>query len=228
MNINKAFAHFRLLYVEDDAGVRDVNLRFLRRMFHTVYDASQGEEGYALYLEHHPDIIITDLKMPILDGINMVKRIRQHDTKTKIIITTAFTEEQQLIDAIELGIVRYVLKPLNQRNLLPALEKAINELGHIRKLNLSPTIALDMERNILLIKEKEHHLTKKEFLFLELLGNNAGRTVSYAEIEGHIWKDEPMSVQSLRTMVGTIRKKFALEGIIRNISGLGYMLETKS
>ena len=227
MDINKAFAHFRLLYVEDDAGIRAVNLRFLKRMFHTVYDATNGEDGYEKYVLHRPDIIITDLKMPVLDGISMVKRIRKDDTQTKIIITTAFTDEEQLIDAVELNIVRYVVKPLSQRNLLPALEKAIKELGHIRKLDLTESVSLDIERNVLMIKQQEHHLTKKEFLFLELLGNNPNRTVSYPEIEGYVWQEEVMSVQSLRTMVGSIRKKFDLERLIRNVSGLGYILETK-
>ncbi|WP_024955838.1 response regulator transcription factor [Sulfurospirillum arcachonense] len=224
MNIYKAFAHFRLLYVEDDSGVREVNLRFLNRMFHTVYSATNGENGYAQYLKYKPDIIITDLKMPILDGIGMVKRIRESDNKTKIIITTAFTDEEQLINAVELNIVRYVVKPLNQRNLLPALEKAIKELGQRKKIAISSNVYLDIERNVLFFHEKEYHLTKKEFLFLELLGNNTNRTISYSEIESYIWDEEPMSMKSLRTMVGSIRKRFHLEELIRNVSGLGYIL----
>lgn len=225
MDIYKAFAHFRLLYVEDDTGVHEVNLRFLNRLFHTVYSARNGEDGYAKYLKHKPDIIITDLKMPILDGIEMVKRIRKNDNKTKIIITTAFTNEEQLIHAVELNIVRYVLKPLNQRNLIPALEKAIKELGHIKKIDIYHNISLDIERNVLILKDIEHHLTKKEFLFLELLCNNKNRTVSYNDIEEYVWDEEPMSVKSLRTIVGSIRKKFKLEKLIRNVSGLGYILE---
>lgn len=227
MDTYKDFAYFRLLYVEDDDGVRAVNLRFLNRMFHTVYFAINGEDGYAKYLEHKPDIIITDLKMPILDGIGMVKRIRENDNKTKIIITTAFTDEEKLIKAVELNIVRYVVKPLNQRNLLPALEKAIKELGNIKKIDLCNNVSLDIERTVLLLKGQEHHITKKEFLFLKLLGNNANRTISYSEIETNVWEDEPMSVQSLRTMVGSIRKKFNLETLICNVSGLGYILEDK-
>lgn len=78
-----SFAYFSLLYVEDDTGVREVNLRFLKRMFHTVYFATNGEEGLKSYEEHKPDIIITDLKMPIMDGLSMVKRLEQEITKLK-------------------------------------------------------------------------------------------------------------------------------------------------
>lgn len=221
------FSHFSLLYVEDDKGVREINLRFLRRMFHTVYEATNGEEGFLAYQKHMPDIIITDLKMPLMDGLSMVKKIRETDSKTKIIITTAFTEETHLIDAIELNIVRYIVKPLNQRNLMPALEKATKELEKIKKLTIKEGVSLDIKRNILLLKDKEHHITKKEFLFLELLGKNPNRIISYSEIETYVWDKNAMSVNSLRTMVGSIKKRFHLESLIKNVSGIGYILEKK-
>ncbi|QKF83423.1 response regulator transcription factor [Halarcobacter ebronensis] len=225
MTINKEFSHLRLLYIEDDEGIRSVNSRILNRMFQTVYEATNGLDGLEKHEKFHPDIIITDLKMPLLDGISMVKKIREKDKKTRIIITTAFTEEQNLIDAIELDIVRYIVKPLNQRNLIPALEKAIEQFGNTKKLSLGKNITLDVENSILINKDKEFHLTKKEFLFLELLTKNAHRVVKYEEIESHIWYDEPMSIYSLRTLVGNIRKKFNLEESIQNISGMGYKME---
>jgi len=227
MDINRALANFKLLYVEDDIGVREINLRFFKRLFHTVYSAKDGIDGLNAYESYKPDIIITDLKMPLLDGISMVKKIREKDNKTKVIITTAFTDESHLIDAVELNIVRYVVKPLNQRNLFPALEKAIKELGYVKKLNICFDIVLDIERNTLLVRDEEYHLTKKVFLFLELLANNPNKTIVYSEIEAYVWDDEAMSLHSLRTMVGSIRKKFHLEKFIKNVSGLGYILEIK-
>lgn len=224
MDIKKTFANFKLLYIEDDTGVREVNLRFLNRLFHIVYSASNGMEGLEIYKQYQPDIIITDLKMPVMDGISMVKKIRENDNETKIIITTAFTDESHLIDAVELNIVRYIVKPLNQRNLMPALEKAINEIGKIKKLTLSKDMYLNVQKNTLIIKDQEYHLTKKEFLFLKLLANNTNRTVSYQEIELYVWNEESMSLRSLRTMVGSLRKKFFLEDNIKNVSGFGYIL----
>lgn len=224
MILNKEFSHFRLLYIEDDDGVRNVNIRILKRMFKTVYEAINGKDGFDKYEQHNPDIIITDINMPLLDGISMVKKIRENDKKTRIIIATAFTEEQNLIDAIELDIVRYIVKPLNQRNLLPALEKAIEQLGDIRKIELGENIILDIKSNILINSGEEYHLSKKELMFLELLAKNSARAVSYEEIESYIWYDEPMSIYSLRTLVGNIRKKFNMESQIQNISGTGYRL----
>ncbi len=224
MTIDKKFSHLKLLYIEDDEGIRNINSRILNRMFQSVYEAVNGEDGLKKHEMYNPDIIITDLKMPLLDGISMVKKIREKDKKTRIIITTAFTEEQNLIDAVELDIVRYIVKPLNQRNLIPALEKAIEQLGDTGKLSLGEDITLNMNNNILINKDKEFKLTKKEFLFLELLAKNPQRVVHYEEIESYIWYDEPMSIYSLRTLVGNIRKKFNLEEYLQNISGIGYKL----
>lgn len=222
--IDKQFSHLKLLYIEDDNGVRNVNLRSLKRMFQTVYEAYDGIDGFEKYKEFNPDIIITDIKMPQLDGISMVKKIRENDKKTRVIITTAFTEEQNLIDAVELDIVRYIVKPINQRNLIPALEKAIEQIGNCQKSIISENIFLDTKNSILENNNDIFHLSKKELLFLELLVKNKNQAVSYEEIESYIWYDEPMSIYSLRTLVGNIRKKFNLENQIQNISGMGYKL----
>lgn len=222
--IDKQFSHLKLLYIEDDNGVRNINIRSLKRMFQTVYEAYDGIDGFEKYKEFNPDIIITDIKMPQLDGISMVKKIRENDKKTRVIITTAFTEEQNLIDAVELDIVRYIVKPINQRNLIPALEKAIEQIGNCQKSIISENIFLDTKNSILENNNDIFHLSKKELLFLELLVKNKNQAVSYEEIESYIWYDEPMSIYSLRTLVGNIRKKFNLENQIQNISGMGYKL----
>ena len=80
------FKKYTILYIEDDEGVRTINSRFLNRMFNELYEAKDGQEGYELYKKYHPDIILTDIKMPRLDGISLAKKIREKDKTTKIII----------------------------------------------------------------------------------------------------------------------------------------------
>lgn len=223
MGAKNDFSHLNLLYIEDDDGVRNVNLRILKRMFQNVYEGIDGLDGFQKYKKYNPDIIITDLKMPNMDGIALVKKIREEDSKTKIIITTAFTDEQNLIDAVELDIVRYVVKPLNQRNLIPALEKAANQIEFIRQIKLDDKIFLDIKNHLLIIDKNEYQLAKKEFMLLEILSKNSNRAVTYEEIENYIWYDEPMSIYSLRTLVGNIKKKYKFDKI-KNISGMGYKL----
>ncbi|ADG91945.1 two component transcriptional regulator, winged helix family [Arcobacter nitrofigilis DSM 7299] len=219
------FKKYTILYIEDDEGVRTINSRFLNRMFNELYEAKDGEEGYELYKKYHPDIILTDIKMPKLDGISLAKKIRQKDTTTKIIISTAFSEKSYLLDAIELNLEKYIIKPLTSRNLLPALSKAVEALEKEKdfKITLGDEFYFDNNTSLFYNKGQVINLTKKELLFLKLLVLNKNRVVSYEEIEQNVWDGEYMSLNSLRTSLGFLRKKIPFN-CIKNISNMGYKL----
>ena len=219
------FKKYTILYIEDDEGVRTVNSRFLYRMFNELYEAKDGEEGYSLYKKYHPDIILTDIKMPKLDGISLAKKIREKDKTTKIIISTAFSEKNYLLDAIELNLEKYIIKPLTSRNLMPALTKAVEGLEKQKdfKIFLSEDFYFDNNTSLFYYQEKVIDFTKKELQFLKLLTLNKDRVVSYEEIEQTIWEEEYMSLNSLRTSIGFIRKKIPFN-CIKNISNMGYKL----
>ena len=221
--VKSTFKDFTLLYIEDDAGVRNIMLSILRRMFKETYEAEDGEVGYQLYLEKSPDIIITDIRMPKLDGIALSKKIREKDKKTKIIITTAFSDEKYLIDAVELNLERYLVKPLTKRNLMPALEKAIANIAFEKKLFITNTFYYNYHTALFYWHGKSIEMTQKELAFLTLLTKHHTRIVTYVEIGHHIWNDEYMSFNSLRTMVGFLRKKIPPH-VITNISNMGYRL----
>lgn len=219
------FKQFTILYIEDDEGVRTVNSRFLTRMFNEFYEAKDGQEGYELYKKYHPDIILTDINMPRLDGLSLAKKIRQTDQTTKIIISTAFSDKDYLLDAIELNLEKYIIKPLTSRNLIPALTKAVSALEVEKdfKINLDDDFYFDNKTSLFYLHDEEMDLTKKELLFLKLLVTNKNRVVSYEEIEQFVWEDEYMSINSLRTTIGFLRKKIPFN-CIKNISNMGYKL----
>ncbi|WP_419763673.1 MAG: response regulator transcription factor [Arcobacter sp.] len=219
------FKKYTILYIEDDEGVRTINSRFLNRMFNELYEAKDGEEGYELYTKYHPDIILTDIKMPKIDGISLAKKIREKDKNTKIIISTAFSEKNYLMDAIELNLEKYIIKPLTSRNLLPALSKAVEALEKEKdfKIILGDEFYFDNNTSLFYNKGQVINLTKKELLFLKLLVLNKDRVVAYEEIEQHVWNGEYMSLNSLRTSLGFLRKKIPFN-CIKNISNMGYKL----
>jgi len=217
------FKDFTILYVEDDDGVRDINFSMFQRIFKKAYVAQNGLVGYELYLEKKPDIIITDIKMPKMDGLELAKKIREKDNKTKIIITSAFSDEKYLLAAIELNLERYLVKPLTSRNLFPALEKAIK--GIEKKYIISKDFYFDFTTQLFYYDNKIIELTKKELQFLSLLSNNYERIVTYSEIENEVWGYEGMSIKSLRSMIGILRKKLPFNAI-NNISNMGYKLKT--
>jgi len=221
--VNGTFKDFTLLYIEDDTGVRNIMLSILRRMFKETYEAEDGEVGYQLYLEKSPDIIVTDIRMPKLDGIALSKKIREKDKETKIIITTAFSDEKYLIDAVELNLERYLVKPLTKRNLIPALEKAVSSIAFEKKLFITNTFFYNYHTALFYWNGENIEMTQKELAFLTLLAKHHARVVTYTEIEYHIWNNEHMSFNSLRTMVGFLRKKIPPH-VITNISNMGYRL----
>jgi len=217
------FKDFTILYIEDDDGVREVNLRILKRMFKETYEASDGKAGFKLYVEKQPNIIITDIKMPKLDGIELTKLVRQKDEDTKIIITTAFSDPKYIIDAVELKIERYIVKPITKRNLIPALEKAISTIEIEKKLYISKEFYFDYITELFYDFHGVINMTKKELLFLKLLVTNKNKIVTYSQIEREVWKDDSMSLNSLRTNIGFLRKKIPFNAI-ENISNMGYRL----
>ena len=192
-------------------------------MFREVYEAADGAEGYSLYQKHKPDIVLTDIKMPKMDGIALSKKIREQDSDTKIIITTAFSDQEYLMDAVELKLERYLVKPLTKRNLIPALEKAVSSIEIEQRLIISKDFYYDYHTAQFYFEDKVIVMNKKELLFLSLLAKNSGRVVSYLEIEQVVWEDEYMSLNSLRTTIGFLRKKLPFNAI-SNVSNMGYRL----
>lgn len=130
--INKSDALYlrslSILYVEDEDEVRDQLKTYLKRRCRKVYTAANGKKGLEAYNKHKPDIVVTDILMPIMDGLKMSERIQALDTHVQIIIITAFEEPRYFHQAIELGVHQYVNKPVKMAILEQALLKCAREL----------------------------------------------------------------------------------------------------
>jgi DNA-binding NtrC family response regulator len=114
----------KILYVEDETDLRE-RIRIVLEMYFTqVIVASNGKDGLELFSLHLPDIVVSDIKMPVMDGLELTKRIRKIAPETPVILTTAFTETNYLLKAIELGVAAYVRKPLDCRLLVEAITRA--------------------------------------------------------------------------------------------------------
>jgi YesN/AraC family two-component response regulator len=113
-----------LLYVEDDEDIRESIISLLERRIAKVYSARDGLEGLKLFEQVHPDIIVTDIKMPEMDGLKMSQKIKEISPDTQIIIMSAFSDLDYLIQAINSGINQYILKPMDFGKLFTAIQKA--------------------------------------------------------------------------------------------------------
>ncbi|UCH95241.1 MAG: sigma-54-dependent Fis family transcriptional regulator [Candidatus Aminicenantes bacterium] len=110
-----------ILLVEDDDSLREAILGFLKKKCEKIYWATNGSEGFRHFVTYSPDVVITDIKMPGMDGLEMSQKIKEKAPETPIIIITAFTEVSYLIKAIEIGVDRFVQKPIDRKNFMAAI-----------------------------------------------------------------------------------------------------------
>jgi len=110
---NDIFKDIKLLYVEDDEDIRAVYTRFLERRLNNVFVATNGQEGYEYYLKYQPDLIITDIKMPLMTGLEMSSMIRDKNREIPIIITSAHNDNSFFQEAINIGVNMFLLKPVD-------------------------------------------------------------------------------------------------------------------
>ena len=223
--IKKLYKNIKILYVEDDEIARENGLEYLENFFENIYEASDAIIALQLYEKHKPDIIITDIQMPKLNGLEFVKRIRQKDKKTQIIIITAFSDKDYLLKAIELGLVKYLVKPVREKEFEEALFLCINALERNESniVKLDEFTFFDTFNKNLISNNEIVKLRAKELDFLELLIKNKNRYVTYEEIENYVWDDSVMTKDALKTLVKNIKTKIPKD-LILNLTNSGYKI----
>lgn len=105
-----------VLYVEDESLFRSVHSEFLSDMVTHHYTAVNGQQGLEFYKKYRPDLVITDIAMPLMNGLRMVKLIKEFDSEARTIVTTSYSETEYFLEAIELGVDRFILKPFDRKN----------------------------------------------------------------------------------------------------------------
>lgn len=123
-----------VLYVEDDINIRELGKEIILRKVEKVLIAENGLTGYQLFLEHRPDIVVTDIKMPGMSGLELASQIKAVNKETEIIVSSAFSETEYLKKAIELGISVYVVKPFDSKKLFAAIEKCYESINLRREV----------------------------------------------------------------------------------------------
>ena len=216
---------YTLLFVEDESMIRRIAVAFLRPYFLEIYEAKDGIEALELYKTHKPDLIITDIEMPNMDGLTLCKKIREVDKNTPIVITTAYTNTEYLLEAVSLNLIKYLIKPIEEEPLFESLRFCFE---HIEEKNpsiikISKTHTFDLLNHTLIENGKVVLLTQSQYKLLSILIKNQGRIVSYEEIENHVWFDKVMSSDALRSLVRDVRKLIGKESIA-NISKYGYRI----
>jgi DNA-binding response OmpR family regulator len=230
--------NLNVLYIEDDISFLKETTEVLEDLFHLVHAVNNGEDG----LEHYHsffkttltyyDMVITDINMPKMDGITLIKKIYEINPNQIIIVVSAHNEPHYLLELINMGIEQFLLKPNNYDTMLNVFHKSaskflcsINNEVETSKIILGETIVWDKDLKALYVNNEPIKLTKNETLLMEIFIKNHTKISTLQEIFSTLWKDEPhlACTETLKSIISRLRKKIPTS-TIENIYSLGYRL----
>lgn len=214
-----------MLFVEDDADTRELFREYFARIFAHCDVAADGQRATALLRESHYAVLVVDINLPFRDGISLIKELRASDSQVRILIASAHADQHYLLDAVELDVTRFLVKPFMRQDLDAALERAAEQIEE--RLQLPLALAdewhYDTATRTLLFRGEAVRLTRMELALFDLLVRHAGRVVDYALIEQQIYDDRPMTSDALKSLVKELRRKLP-PGWVENRPGCGYQL----
>lgn len=224
MNLYEDLKLLNVLLADDDEEILSSIGKTLKLMVNHVYSVPDGNTAYQTYLNEHVDIVILDIRMGSISGIEVAKKIRKNDKKIPIIFTSSYTETDDLLEACKLNLIEYIKKPVDLRNLIDALYRALEQLRDngllIRQITEDVSynyLSKSLMRGLEIIQ-----LTKNEIAIIELLLAQRGKLVIY-EAFFNVLEDD-MSDGALKNLMLRLRKKIGEDKCIRNLSRIGYTL----
>ena len=218
-----------ILIVEDDKTIQNFLKVTLKTQNYNYIIAETGLSGLSLFYANRPDLVLLDLGLPDIEGIEVLKQIRQNSS-IPIIVVSARSSETEKVMALDYGSDDYVTKPFNAAELLARIRAA---LRHCLKEKVSEPIfeldylKVDFERRHVWVKDQEIHLTPVEYKMLVLLITNRGKVLTHHFIQENVWGYETTDdYQSLRVFMANIRRKIEIDSssphfIITEV-GVGY------
>ena len=222
----------KILYVEDNKEVRESTILILENFFNHIQIATDGYEALELYKNYfydtnsYFDLIISDIQMPILNGIDMVKSIYKINKEQNVIMISAYSDKDYLIPLLNIGVQGFIQKPLSLEQVTDIINKVCQKYKSIKIINLGDSYTYNSLSNILLKDDYEIKLNKNEVKLLELFLKNIDKSLTLEEIFNHIFFDDPhkeYSSDSIRSVLKRFRKKLP-ENLIINNRTFGYKI----
>jgi len=218
---DRSLKDIKVLFVEDEENLARLLKEAIGDNFHSFILATDGINGIELFKKTKPDIVITDIMMPRLSGLDMAKELKRINPKIPIIILSAFSEKEKLFSAIDIGITKYFLKPFDIDELLDYISSIAPRLS-TKLVNLNEGFVFNKTTNSLYKNERFVPLSKNETKFLWLLLDNQNRVVDDSIIKEELW-GENVSDERVRTFIRRFRAKTSKK-LIKNVKGVGYQL----
>ncbi|ECZ6120964.1 response regulator transcription factor [Campylobacter jejuni] len=213
-----------ILVVEDEIKTRESLINVLSERFSKVIGAQNGDEGLKKFKKFKPDLVITDIAMPIMDGLDMAREIKEISDDVPIVVLSAYSEKERLLRSIDIGIDKYLIKPVDIEELFKVLDYLIGEKIEANMLvKISEEYQFNKTKRTLICNGEEIVLTKKELAFISLLLKQPGALVLHEDIKKNVWIGEHVSDTAVRTFIKRVRDKVG-EDFIKNVPSLGYKI----
>ena len=225
---------FRILIVDDEERIINFLRSKLKATGYEVFTASNGIEGLEQAQAQEPDLIVLDVIMPKMNGLEMLKELRSFSA-VSVIMLTAKGADADRIKGLQVGADDYLPKPFNPDELVARIEAVKRRLASSERLKIPDAfnlghVTIDFKKHSVLVKGEEQYLTRTEWFLVSQLVNNAGRLMLYEELLTRVWGPEYRDdVQILRTNISRLRSKLEDDPnapkLIRTIPKTGYIID---
>ncbi len=230
--IYKFSSTLNILYVEDDQTFANDTCELFKNFFNQVDLSLDGKSAYEQYLNYYEkekkyyDIVITDIRMPKMSGLDLTKNIYKHNKDQIIIVISAYSDSEVLIDFINLGIEYYIVKPFDIDDITKVLYKASTTINkNNNKISLINNYQWDLKSQQLFHNGNKIKLTKKEIQLLDIIIKKGNVISDKYDIANELWSNnEDISTNALNPIMSRLKKKLP-EVLIDNIYGIGYRIQ---
>ena len=229
-----------ILVVEDDPPVRNLITTTLKTNDYRFLVAANGEGAILEASSHNPDIVLLDLGLPDMDGLELLRALRAEEALTPVIVLSARTDEREKVTALDLGANDYVTKPFGSAELLARVRTALRNTRHSAQEGRLPggkfhldDMVIDYDARRVSIRGEEVKLTQTEYNIVAFLSEHCGKVMTYSAIIRGVWGyPDAGSVKRLQVNMANIRKKLGArpgeESYIVNELGVGYRMREPS
>lgn len=220
----------KLLIIEDSKRLRMSLSAGFSRMGYAVDSSGDGKEGLGFAMINSYDVIILDLMLPSLDGISILKKLRDSRKDTNVLILSAKDQVEDRIKGLNLGADDYMIKPFSFDELHARLLTLVRRSHNIKSPYIKlGNVEIDTRMRQVKINEEEINLTPKEYLILELLALRQGQVVTYEFLENNVYTAlESVARNTIEAHISGLRKKLKLPGVgdlLKTKRGFGYYID---
>lgn len=231
---------YNILVVEDERGIRETIKIFLENQGYHVMTAENGAQGLEMIQTNEIHLAIVDIMMPVMDGMTMVLKLREN-YDMPVLFLSAKSEDIDKIKGLNVGADDYITKPFEPLELIARVNSNLRRYGQILKLKQGykeemhqeilqvGDLVLNKETKEVTIRQRELHLTLKEFQILELFMSQPGRVFSSEQIYENVWKETAINTDTIMVHIRRLRKKIEEDPknpeYIKVVWGIGYKIE---